>query len=756
MKSGRIFLSLAIGTLIFSGIIISENARLGLLADLEDPFTSAVQLENIIVLDKGSSPRDILSSEGEFFRISPGTNLDFTASSRELKKGELFFSTAFTATKGIPDTFNLQYPKIGQIKAGPVLISTDSSSAFVQLLPDKESLNIYASDHAAQIFVKSGTEGFTLPAGMKISIPLDSFDQDSLFSYSQLKKKWQMEPFVLVFPPYEQGVKAEDKIGTALFLQGKLREKFKNFAKLSPPSWSRFNSGSIVGKIVQGFHNNAMFLSKQKKDNFAFQSLVSPLIIANSLADSDDYNGAKKEIAKFKSNTKLPKWKKVMENQKIARIWGDFIRSQRVWIETLPPSAPEQVFASLLDGGDVLSDFQKVQKEFAAVETLISNMHFKSAITAMIQAAKRIDSLHININNQQNLTKIRRVWGAVLQANKFFRTKEGFEAYAILIQKENMLSWEDKTLKKEITVDAGRDLLAFLKLYTKDSPDQLLAQMLLDVYKSIGMNTLVADASGLFSQDEIDIMKFINVAGASGLTPEEIESVQKQKAHQEALNKKIAALKKTKQRETDSTDKGGLVENAKDLENFLSSLGIAVGNLKISELKAGEYFRFVDGSYMGNQISGNFQVSTQLFKTMRVGEMAEYRIPRNKIKQTLFALKQKESNAKASAPKEKAAGIAQNTKEAILERIYIREVFLSDGFEISRENIEILDETFESFSLTEAKFGRDITANFVYNKTDDVVNKVELKGQRAPQIRSTLKRTDFIVMLKKIVESKER
>jgi hypothetical protein len=89
--------------------------------------------------------------------------------------------------------------------------------------------------------------------------------------------------------------------------------------------------------------------------------------------------------------------------------------------------------------------------------------------------------------------------------------------------------------------------------------------------------------------------------------------------------------------------------------------------------------------------------------------------------------KQEKDPSSPVAPIQK---INQTTTKAILKRQIVREIFEKAGLSVTRDNVEIMDQSMENFQISGAYLDRKYEISFAYDQAAETVTNVKLKKGR--------------------------
>ena len=727
MKFGQFFTALGIAFLIFSGVLMGENIYYETLSKVKDPFKKASTLNEIVSTKTTQSPYEIFSSSGEFFILFPNTKIDFSNNKREFLEGEMFFSSDFIPFPNVKSTSkSIGKPQRGQLSIKNLLINAPQSSILVRRYPEESSIQVYAFNHSIELFWEDLKNPFLVPPGMMVSIneKLLSNKTTSLY-YSKLKKEFRLKPFqVSLFDTQKTGT-PEEKIIYAVNKLSKKEKELIHYAQIVPETWFSIRPGNITGKIVNFIKASTFGLPEKKKDLFAFQRMVEPLVEAHYSAKENKKVPTENSVNRFKQTLNSYEWKALLKNTIFKTQWENFAISQYVWTNTLRPSDAAYIFMSL-HKRENNSAFDSIDNEFSRFESLVANKKIDEAESIVKTLKRKAEKTNITKEHQYNLTKRRRVLKELLDSQDFLQTKEPFELYVVLIKKEVALNLENRELLDELTLEIAQEVLFFLHKFIKQDPDPTIADVLIEGYNQI--NDTIKSSSertgraSLFEEEEEEIRSLIKIAGSSKLSNEDIESIKEEQAYEDEINKRLEQLQSTAQEESKPP-----IHDEETLKNFLNEIEIDTEKIEILTLKNGEYLNFREGKYLGNMVSGTFQVFGQVFKTIKVNESSRHYAQPKFLKGILNSLM--ETNPTEIPPQEEInteEAIPQNSNKAILEKTFIRELFQKEGLSISKENIVILNKELTYFEAKEAILDGRNKVGFIYDTTTEEMSEITL------------------------------
>ncbi|MDH3324354.1 MAG: hypothetical protein OEL89_01835 [Candidatus Peregrinibacteria bacterium] len=739
MNQWKFFLAFGIAFFIFVGLLVAENGRFELASKIENPFKNATVLAEKD-LSNNTKSQELFTESGEFFRFSKGSKADFTNKNRTFLSGEMFVSAALIsdidfkqATKYSTQKLS---PRVAQIKIGPILVSYPGASVLITRDQQNARSEVYAFGHSIEIAWKNTEKPFVVPAGMKVTIREKLIGaKTSALYYTKLKKELQMKPFKIDFLGKEDSQDTAGKFGYFLQKLSPFGEKMKRYVKIVPETWRITNSETFLGKSVSSFKNlqanYTIGFPKHKKATIEFEELIEEFVKAHFFVQERKLYDAKDSLEKFATTIESSKWRNfVKNNPNLAKEWEVFVKAQNGQLRIIFPEDPEKIFADFWLTVNAKDSFEKIENTFSDIEILVSQRFFSNAKEKLVQLKSELSETEFNKNFNFRLTKIRRLVSEILSNERFFQEKEIFELYAALINYELTLH-TDQNVLEEIRLESGQNVLHFLSKFLQEQTDIEISKILLATYEKLDTANIAKKLGRqIFTAKELETVDFITFVGDSGLTKEEIEAIKNAKKYQTELYTRLDSLRIQNEAPED-THSSGFIANSKNLKTLFEEEGVLTDTMKFKTFrKDNERYlvQFSEGSFAKKDFSGTFEIPSQTLKTITVGDKSEKKLPIRYL--GTFLRKFETEKAEESENKNtqiSGSFIPQKTDRAIIERRIVTELFILEGFDVSRQDIEIKDSSYEKFLILDSIYNKDFHASFEYNKSTEKIKNVALK-----------------------------
>jgi len=773
MNIWRYFSAFGVAFVIFFGIYISESEQFELISSIKNPFEEAIDFHEVGKIET-EDYRDVFTKNGEFFRLYNGVEFNFEGSkNREIISGEAFISALFVDDSAfdknesfIATGFSQEQtvPKIGQINIGPALLHFPGATVFVSRDSEKEKTEIYVFGHSVDLFFDGFTYPFVIPSGMKVEIyeKLISEKTAKLF-YSKLKKDLRMSSYSISDILDATSDEAVDRIAVALGWQKNWKRKMRNYAVNLPKTWIRWRQDSIFGTFIQAFKflqmNFAMGISEEKKANFKFQNFVETLADANYEVLESNIGAARKKLSSFKMVFLSSSWTQFLEkNENFKTEWDLFSRAQRAWLRTILPDATEEVFTEFWTSVSAKTSFDRLEGLVFSIENCIANNQFKKARQELFILKKMLENMEVPPQKFFEITKMRRILVGILKNELLFQDKDIFEVYSIFIEKE-IETYNDPGQEEEIRLENGQDLLFFLGAFLGAKTDIEIANVLLQCYQKLAIQKIAEKMDReIFTEKETEVIELIRLIGDSGLSEKDLKAIRDHLKYQEEFNDLISDFREEKNEidENKIEENSNLIINVKNLKSFFSDLGINTDKMsfKTTRLLIGglERAQFSEGIFYGKKVSGIFKFQTQKFDSISVGDVTKQSLNPRFLANFLTEIKsQLNNNSKVEV--EKQIFVSQTTTKAILKRELIREIFTSQGFTISRENIKALNLELTQFEIAEAFWKEQMKVSFIYDiEKEKILNSKMAMGLFNLEVQEEIRLSEFGQKLDKEVE----
>ncbi len=753
MKFGQIIFSVVVSVLIFAAVLVTENARFSFKINIKNPFNEAQELNTFIENNKKES-FDILSKKGEFFRLYPNSVMDFSENNRNLIDGEFFISSQFisdrdllSAQKNFISPFNssLFKPKISQFKIGKIFISIPNASVYIKRDQKKETLKIFALDHSIEVFLQNSKSPFVLPANMMIDIKEGILnDKTGYLYYTKLKKELKLttSSLNLSLLKKEDLNSLSSKAILALKSKNLIEKKIRYYAKNIPNTWIWYESQNFIGSFSTFIQKIQINLSigypKEKIKQFKINKILKHFVLANNAVNNNDIKNAEILLNKFNSYFKTKNWFKLIFNSSFEEEWNLFVHIHKVWIRSLLPSDPANIFIKFWNPEEDKNSFIFIKNKFNSIELLLPKKQYTKAANYLVEISKSINSIKLNKRDLNSITKLRRILFELIKDNEVFQKKEVFELYGFFIRKE--IEYYEGEEKDEIQLESAQNILFFINIFLNKEDKADISTFLVKIYGILNIDEITKKRNRLriFTEKELELIKIIKNIGSTGLTENIIKAFNKQKEI-EAQRQKLDKLR-LNNKDDNQIINTNLINTKELFLNYLNNLDINIQKIKIIEKNS--TYKFTNALFNDINISGTFNIESQKFDYLKVGTEIEKNINKKIIKILLIDMSKNNFYKPKKTPTKKT--VHQNTPRAITERDSVKNWFDGIGVFIDFSNISIVDFNYNKFKIKDATYNNQVRLSFIYYKDLDILENLIIQSGRTPlEISEKIKRTNL-------------
>jgi hypothetical protein len=707
MKFWQYIMGTGIAVLIFSGAVFSEYSNYDAISFLEDnPFDS---IGKIVYPD--DSYEDFFKENGQFIRVFKRSEVEISDKSSELISGKIFLSGSF---------FEEKNSTINRIKLGNFVL--DYSASNVLLFRDKEkektkilnygrTINLYFSEDEDE-------EPFIIPSESMLVVSdteelLESrnnyyYEYTDLFKLSNID--WTLE------------MAEELKKGVEDFYT--MRTSFSKYATKIPVLWRKNNLNKL----------KRFSLSSSNKQGISSRIDESLLQIFEAMellkkGDKVSKKEAQGFIEGFSMDYLLDEGLREEINKR--NDWNLFKNSQKIWLPIINNNRPEWIYRRL---------WQSRKKGLAGLSEIIDVAEFfnfnmgaglvDEQLLKIKGILNKIDFEQESIDRFKFSSQRRRL--LFLLKNQLIVNdtidKEVLNLCFSLIEKELIVYKNVKSLeriKREIVHDF---LISIGKLIEKEDvfSREIVKESIEFLQENINLDKFMENNGSKFSEEELAIFETIKLVGTSGLTPEEIETINKIKKAEEELNKRID--KKIEEIE----DSGNDIKTSKSLWKFLQEKGI---NLDINTFRTKHdslsfETHFENTEMDKKKISGTFDYNSQIFRKLRLGRASINNLQIQGISIWMKSIKGKFEPIKdpEDINIDSDNVFPQNSREAIVSKQFLKKLLVSLNFSLSKNDITVISEDARDLHVKSANFSDNgITGSGIsldYNMETDKFSNV--------------------------------
>ena len=670
MKFWQYVLGGLLALLVFSAVLIADNMQFSERNSFsQNPFS----LVGTSHADFGGEIQFLPS--GEMIWLDEGTKLITTETQRELQRGTIALGGTFFKTPEDTETTN-------QLWFGGIRLETIAATALVHI--DLEGIaTILSGGGSLNLFFEGIEKPFVVPAHSQLMVnPQKKITLDPTIDYFVLQKTFSLSPL-----PSSGGLVT--KLWQAEQALANWRSQFGHFAWNLPSLWEAQN-----GVFLNFLEKISPKLPAEKMATRDFQKITIPLQEARiNIEDSS----AKELLENFKKNIlNQASWEKILlKSEQAQKEWTWFEFAQKFWLPVVSPDANEQKFAVLWkDNTDSLSE------KIRAINLLSHDERWLRAEKKLNEFSVQFVTTEFTDEDVWKLTGFRRAITNILQRFPVYRSIDNFRLWTTLVRKEQEhLSSE---VRQKLTLEVAHEILPFVAAFISKENDASITQHLNTLWLELALSDM---DPMIFSSEEQTTIQLIKIVGVSGMTPEQARKVQVQETQREEIADQLEVLLKENP-DKEVVDMG--ISNAKKLWEFLASehIDIDIASFRTTRTETDLTTRFANTAEGKRKIEGVFDYHVQNFIALTLGEETTSDLSAHRLGRWIKNIGGKfESDSLVVVEKgDVETKILQTTPQAILSRKLVQELLKSLGINAKREQIEMLDNSYQKSSISHVQY----------------------------------------------------
>lgn len=688
MKFWQYIVGTGLAILIFSGAVFSEYSKYQKVSFLEkNPFSLTGEHN---YHEKGYD--DFIKDNGELIRIFKDSQVKVNGKFREIISGKVFLGGSF-----FDEDLNNNTIKFGNLilkyPGSNVIISRDSDSKTTQIINYGKTI---------ELFFPNEEIPFLIPSETTVLIP-DSkeFSDSKNIEYYKYSKLFHLDIIDWSTDLSKQGKQSSEDLYN-------FRNSFKIFATQLPNLWEKDKLYSLKSIDI---------LKRKKSNNAYIEDILFKIFEAKKLIQKGDKlskNLAKVSIleakSKINSNTK--------ELLDLNNEWNLFQKSQKIWLPNINDTYNEWIYLPLWQS----------KKDDESLTIILDLAEFFNYSIVPESTNKQIIKLGEEITNNKTITafeisSLRRRFFYLLK-NKIndgeIVHQEVIDIY-LKIEKKELDIYKDNDSLKKITREKILNILELINMHIdqEDNFSRNIVKSLIGFLQKETNLDLFRNDKIFKEKEQLSILKKIDLVGVSGLTPDEVLTINSIKNEEEELNKSI----KTNNKESKADDYKSVISTSKILWGFLREEGINIDITKFRTLRSSLKLetKFENTEVGKNRIHGLFDYNGQIFKRLELGTASIRNLQPHALSVWLKDIEGKfEPVIKNEKPllDDPKDYIPQNSRKAIVNKQFLKDLLDSLGFKISKKNITIISKDLLQLSASHIQFlkdsinGNDISLEF--------------------------------------------
>lgn len=613
---------------------------------------------------------------GEMIWLNENSELTVTDTERRLTRGTIALGGTFFPTEQDTEVTN-------NLWVGNFRIFSGQTTLLVQMGNDNIA-TILSGGGPIYIFFGNNEAPFVVPAHSQLTFNvMDTLSEDPHIDHYALRKRLKLEPFTT------------GALVTKLWQVEKAladwREQFGHFAWNLPILWS-----DQVGPFIAFLEKISPELPEKKVARKRFQEMVAYLLSTKQRVDE---HSARERLISFRNDTlSSPEWENVLntgEQQK--KEWTWFELSQKFWLPAVEPDRDERKFSVLWS--------KNINETEEALRSAILLAHNDRGIRAKEELEKFKELfLKKKFSEEETIvvSQFRREISSLLRAFPLLRSLDNFKFWIQMIHKEREMLLEEEIAFRVISFEIGHEILMFVPEFLQGDTSSPIAQNLNGLWMELDLP--VTDNE--FSAAERTTIGLIDIVGITGMTLDQVLHARQQDAEQSSLDLRLTELWE-KQQEEEVLESG--IVNAKNLWEFLAGerITLDLSAFRTTRTETELTTRFANTEKGKRKIEGVFDYHSKNFITLTLGEESIADLPVHRLTYWIKKIGGKfESSSIVIDTEEK--GVVQTSPQAVLGRKLTQELLRSLGIEVSRANIEMLDEEYQRCMINKARYTKGL------------------------------------------------
>jgi len=680
MKFWQYVVGSGLAILIFSGAVFSEYSKYQKVSFLEkNPFTLTGEFD---YPKKGY--KDFIDDDGEYIRVFHGSEVKIDTKSREIISGEVFLGGSFFSKEDL-NVNNISFGNLNlKYHASNVVISRDSTTHKTKILNYGRTAELYFPNQEIPFLIPSETE-----------IIIDDTATYPLSKNGNFYK--QSLDFQLKIIDWDNPLTKILKEGSEdVYI---LRNSFKKFATNLPNLWAknRLNSLKSISSGVVG----------KNKSNKNMERVLSQMLEIKSLISAGDklsQNLARVSILELNSQLSDTSVQNSLDSNDQ---WKLFKKSQKIWLPTINDEFPEWLYINMWQ--PKLKGTKRLSQIMDMAELFSFNIVPDSANNQILSLKKELDKINIENFEEFEISSLRRRLFYLLK-NKTnsgeIINQEIIDAY-FYIEKLELDVYQDSNFKEKIIEEKVMKIMEIVNEFIHQE-DDFSRDIVQNFIKFLQENINLDDFQNKYltkNEEALSILKKIKLVGVSGLTPSEVETINNIKKEEEELHKLIDNGDPI----PEIVDKS-IISNSKTLWGFLNSVGININITKFRTKRSSLKFEtsFENTQIDKKKISGIFDYNGQIFKRLNLGTATIRKLKPHAISAWMREIKGKFEPIIIEEPiKPQKETIPQNSRKALVNKQFLKDLLVSLGFSVSKTNIIIISKDSFKLSASNIQFSKD-------------------------------------------------
>lgn len=665
-----------------------------------------------------------------------------------------------------------------RVIVGNLEVQYPYSAVYIDRPVGENKTIIYALGGGVKIYYPGAAQPFLLPSHHRVTIfDIMISEKTAQLYYTKLQKSFRLEPFDIILPNLEEEVREQEApmslMAAAWKMQEQWREEMKNYAFSAHSTLiSSTRETAIqpaINLVYKAQRKVAIGYPEEKKDLEYYEETLEPLVkFINKL----NYEGRGGELevpsslASLYSTLKSEKWIRLMADHKdLQEEWNAFHVSHQAAIRKVDSNDKFYIFFNYWNDLSQVNTFDKIQKLFLEAQLLDLIGKKYEAKVHYDRIAQTLRTKTIPESAKEDVTNLRRGFGKVLRSSSFYQTIDLFNVFQTLASAEVNFYKNNNEINQEIRLEVARDALAFLDNFVEKGSNVEESNLLVEVYKSMGVKQIQEQLNrNIFSDKEVEMITFIDLLGTSRITREEIDRIKETLAIQEELRQIDEELGGFEEEVPVVVEDRNLIKNSDDLKSFFSEQELDTYKIIITKVSEDE-LSFKNLFYGKYSLTGIFNINRQQFERVRTDILSQENIRRTLFSSFLKEIdyieeKAAQEDARNDENDSKDNEISQNDRISLSYRQRVLNLLRRYGIQVNLSDVLVTKEDLSEFSVKDATLRlEDKTEqkmSFIFKLSTETLTGLIVGGNEEETLNESIKIKDLQEFLRLQKEKKQQ
>jgi hypothetical protein len=725
MKFWQLTVGLGVGFLLFMSVFTSENQKLLLLNNLNNPLANQPKL--VQANEISTETQYFYTDQSQFLVIHSEGVLNTAKDEKksiEIKSGDIFIAGG------------LESLELERIFIGEVSFEIQNKEVFVSIDPKRANAHIHAINGSLKITFPESNIPLFIPVGHKAIIPQDRYflQQPNAFLNEELNRFFQVKPW---YDTEKAAAIQTDKNAYKSWI-----ERFENYTLNRPRTWSNGRETSLAAltdyELSKIQEDISIGLPTQKKHKYQLSRAMSRVVDGFYFFQQNKKLKQEQTASHLRELLLSPEWQRFQEEAPTESAeWNDYERIFRFWIRKYPQTSNERSLMEMFHQTDT-SSIVKMEREWSDAENNLARFFLQKTTPHLSNLKEQSEKYQFNTKDLFFLEQKRYLLYRLLVEYPFFQKPDFFKLYDIWAQAEIRLTETEQSTNKKLQV--ATEIIDLVEELSQRDTDPKISQIILDLWERIEVETLLATKlTTIISNKDIRLIENLRLTGGQKIEEKEIKAIEETRQFEQELEKRLENLESALEINIDEkADTDATIENAPDLLDFFREQDVQSDLLNFRTSRETGTSKFEKFIYKDRFIQGEFEYDSQRFLVLNLSSGEEYesvsrsffegilktidasiaqeqkRLEEIQVKAKELKLKNK-NKIVLDAPE---SAVTQTAEKAILSRRFSQRMLSTLPIELQRHNIMVLDDSYQMFGIWNASSGRAEKLAFTFDQVN--------------------------------------